>query len=79
MNEWELTDEQANQALLDGMDACYGKPRLWTTERANRAIATAAQQKLVGWSEGECKHDSKRIRRCCDLCWRDVKSALGVK
>jgi hypothetical protein len=46
---WELTDKEAEQALLDGIDACYGKPHLWTTKRANQVIATAAQKKLVEW------------------------------
>ena len=68
MNEWELTDEEIFKATLESwesMDVIY------------RAIATAAQKKLVEWLIVE--FDTPTLTQEFVDKWARLKAALGVK
>ena len=99
MNEWELTDEAELQSAYDsGWDY---ENALWLSGggpsingdvesgrehvAGQRAIATAAQKKLVEWLNERCMehlHDAsiaRTERSDCAECWAMIEAALGVK
>ena len=91
MNEWELTDEEIEQARDYGEyeyeDDTPGVGQFIEEEvlAGNRAVATAAQKKLVEWLNERCMehlHDASiaRVERSdCAECWAMIEAALGVK
>ena len=83
MNEWELTDEEIGQIERD----CYIGGQI------ERAIATAAQKKLVEWliehnewrdlikfevNDGTTKEEFPLLSLSGEE-WHSLKAALGVK
>ena len=91
MNEWELSDEDlGREASFGAMEYCDRIPRegQFIDEEivaGQRAIATAAQKKLVEWENETCmehKYDYTigRVRRSdCAECWTHLEAALEVK
>lgn len=77
---WELTDyapivDEATFTWIDGK-----REGLNLEDFTSRAIATAAQRRLVEWLEGDCHaHWGKALVRWgCERCWAELKAALGV-
>jgi len=91
MNEWELTDEDLErEASFGAMEYCDRIPRegQFIDEEivaGQRAVATAAQKKLVEWLNERCMehlHDAsiaRTERSDCAECWAMIEAALGVK
>lgn len=70
-----LTHDQQGDAIDEALKRCVADKELSPAHEIAAESCRAQVRKVVEWAEGECKHDSKRIRRCCDLCWRDVRAA----
>jgi hypothetical protein len=81
MTEWDIDDEI--QCIVTAGYVKYvhlGQPEC--RKAIDRAIARAAQKKLVEWllkwGDGQCEHADTGMspRHGCDLCWRDFKEIM---
>jgi len=77
MNEWKLTDEQ----ILEEIAKATHKNELLqvVVTRQDRAIAQAAQQRLVKRLHEKChKHDGSVLRLGCPKCWQELRKEVGL-
>ena len=82
MNEWELTDEEIEQALAKDRSLYIPTGVAVYDEKV---IAKAAQRKLVEWGDGACEgsrrsgHRGGRPRRECELCLLALRREVGIE
>lgn len=82
MNDFELTDYEIARAV--------GKAAGWSQEGiglmevtdCERAIAKAAQRKLVKWGSEHCEAHHTRmqniLKRTCNECWQELRKGMGL-